>query len=188
MDLGAYAQIKDIEKIAKENGIVVPRLRGYRLMKNEEQINYLDLFNNIEIECVEHFCEAIPFWSNNPEYWELSEYTDYIKHLFLDYEEFNPKRVRWDRIHGWKRRRLKLAIHNQKKRIATQYDTWNKYVGREDILYIHARIGGNNWPYYFREVVNEPWFIEKVDDSFDCTYCDIYARIKIKEKDNTDDE
>ena len=46
MDLGAYAQIKDIEKIAKENGIVVPRLRGYRLMKNEEQINYLDLFNN----------------------------------------------------------------------------------------------------------------------------------------------
>jgi len=31
MDLGAYVQIEDLDKIAKENGIVVPRLRGYRL-------------------------------------------------------------------------------------------------------------------------------------------------------------
>ena len=38
MDLGAYMQIADLEEVAKANGIEVPRLRGYRLMANEEQI------------------------------------------------------------------------------------------------------------------------------------------------------
>ena len=38
MDLGAYSQIDDLNEIAKENNIEVPRLRGYRLMKNEEYI------------------------------------------------------------------------------------------------------------------------------------------------------
>lgn len=33
MDLGAYAQIEELEELAKLNGIQVPRLRGYRLMK-----------------------------------------------------------------------------------------------------------------------------------------------------------
>ena len=31
MDLYAYSQIDKLEKIAKENNIKVPRLRGYRL-------------------------------------------------------------------------------------------------------------------------------------------------------------
>ena len=64
-------------------------------------------------------------------------------------------------------------------RMKKQFEVWNRYVGREDVLYIHARIGGGNWPYYFREVVDKWWFIEKVDDSFDSTYCDIYARLLV---------
>lgn len=178
MDLGAYVQIEDIEKIAKVNNIEVPRLRGYRLMKDEEKVNYTDLFNDADIQCVEELCTSVPFWSNKPDYWESSSYTDYLKHYFLEYKDGKPIRVRWERIHGWKRKRLKLAIHNHKKRIKTQYDVWNKYVGCEDVLYIHSRIGGNNWSYYYSDVVGKPWFIEKVDDSFDSTYCDIYARIK----------
>ena len=39
MDLGAYAQIEKLKAIAKANGIDVPRLRGYRLMKNEEPVS-----------------------------------------------------------------------------------------------------------------------------------------------------
>lgn len=30
MDLEAYINIEDLEQIAKENGIDIPRLRGYR--------------------------------------------------------------------------------------------------------------------------------------------------------------
>ena len=180
MDLGAYVQIADIEQIAKDNGIEVPRLRGYRLMKNEKHIDYSGMLKDIDIKCAEDLCTAIPFWSNNPDYCESSDYTDYIKHFFLEYNKNKePVRVRWERIHGWKRKRLKLAIHNYKKRIKAQYDVWNKYAGREDILYIHSRIGGNNWSSYCHKVVGKPWFIERVNDSYDSTYCDIYAKIKV---------
>ena len=92
---------------------------------------------------------------------------------FIEYTD-----IRWNRIHGWKRKVLKTYIHNEIKRQTKQWELWNKYAGRDDILYIHARIGGGNWPHYFDQVVYQPWFIEKVDDSFDSTYCDIYARIK----------
>ena len=55
---------------------------------------------------------------------------------------------------------------------------WNKYVGRDDVLYIHARIGGNNWSYFNgNEITRQSWFLSKADDYFDCTYCDIYAKI-----------
>ena len=179
MDLGAYVQIEDIEQIAKANGIEVPRLRGYRLMRDEKYIDYSDMFNNIDVECVEDLCEAVPFWSLNARCSESSDYIDYLKRYFLEYKGNDPIRVRWERIHGWKRKTLKLAIHNRKKRIKAQYDMWNKYVGRGDILYIHSRIGGNNWPMYAHDVLGKPWFIERVDDAFDSTYCDIYARIKV---------
>jgi hypothetical protein len=59
-----------------------------------------------------------------------------------------------------------------------QWELWNKYAGKDDILYIHARIGSENWSYYGKEVVGKPWFLEKVDDAYDSTYCDIYAKIK----------
>ena len=36
MDLGAYIQIDELDKVAKVNGISIPRLRGYRLMKDEK--------------------------------------------------------------------------------------------------------------------------------------------------------
>jgi hypothetical protein len=59
-----------------------------------------------------------------------------------------------------------------------QWELWNKYAGKDDILYIHTRIGGGNWSYYGKEVVSKPWFLERVDDAYDDTYCDIYAKIK----------
>lgn len=104
---------------------------------------------------------------------EYSSRTKRIKAYYMDVDK-----IRWDRIHGWKRRVLKTEIHNFESAVKKQYEIFNEYVGREDILYIHARIGGGNWPYYYKEVVNQPWFIEKVDDAWDSTYCDIYARMK----------
>lgn len=107
MDLGAYIQIGKLEHLLKENNIEIPRLRGLRLMKDEEK------FTKEEIE----------------------------------------------------------------EEASDQLEKFNSYGGRDDVLYIHARIGGGNWPYYRSEVENQPWFIEKIDDYYDSTYCDIYARI-----------
>lgn len=177
MDLWAYANIENLDELAKKNGIVCPRLRGYRLMKDEECIDIKEFVaqNNTEYDCVRDLCRSVPFWSLNRDAYEFSKRTDKkVKY----YTDENSETVRWDRIHGWKRRTLKTYIHNTVTRYKKQFAVWNKYAGQDGILYIHARIGGGNWPYYYKEVVNQPWFIEKVDDAFDSTYCDIYARIK----------
>ena len=87
MDLGAYAQIEDLENIAKDNGIEVPRLRGYRLMKEESKVDYSDMFDGIDISCVENLCESHPFWTVNSNYWLLDDhlgiYTPYPKDLVI---------------------------------------------------------------------------------------------------------
>ena len=73
---------------------------------------------------------------------------------------------------------LKFEIKKAKKRIIQQYGMWNKFCGKPDVLYIHSRIGGNNWAYYGGpNLITLPWFLDKVDDHFDSTYCDIYAKI-----------
>ena len=186
MDLGAFANIENLDELAKLNGIDVPRLRGYRLMSKEKKI-YLDkdFFEGLEldVEIVSQLCDSCPFWDAATCMYEFSRKTRQRKKYYINTIKDGDEEkefVRWDRIHGRKRKILKTAIHNRKKEIIRQFEVFNKYVGRDDILYIHARIGGGNWPYYYKEVVNQPWFIEKVDDYFDSTYCDIYAKIENK--------
>ena len=191
MDLGAYAQIGNFSEIAKENDIDSPRLRGYRLMSEEQRVTQEsidELKKDCEIDVAKSLCVSEPFWDPNSYGSWFSAWTDRLKDYYLvknphyrvddDYQEYIG--IRWDRIHGWKRRILKFEIKKQKKRIQKSMDTFNKYVGRNDVLYIHARIGGNNWVYFGgpEKVASQPWFLEKVDDYFDSTYCDIYARIK----------
>lgn len=165
MDLYAYSQIADLSEIAKKNGIECPRLRGYRLMKAEEPITS-EFWK--EEKYIVHIVEDLYGWRTDE------------KRNFYVLDNGGIKQVRWDRIHGKKRKILKTAIHNNNTRYKRQFDMWNKYAGQDGVLYIHARIGGNNWPYYYKDVVNQTWFIEKVDDAFDSTYCDIYASIKVE--------
>ena len=178
MDLWAYGNIGNLDELAKKNGIDCPRLRGYRLMKDEEPIDIREFLveNKVEYDCADYLCRTSPFWDPNAGCSNFCPETDLIAKYYTDKQN---KTIRWDRIHGWKRRVLKTYIHNTVAVFKKQYEAWNRYVGRDDILYIHARIGGGNWSYYWKQVVYQPWFIEKVDDGFDSTYCDIYARIKV---------
>lgn len=184
MDLGAYAQISELEEVAKRNNIYVPRLRGYRLMKDEKPDAWD--YGNTEVECAHDLCTSIPFWNPNSSVSEFSSWTRYLEDYYIakipNGDDSYIEKVRWDRIHGKKRRVLKTYIHNEKKKIDRQREMWNKYAGREDVLYIHARLGGGNWSYYHTEVDTQPWFLEKVDDSIDSSYCDIYAKIKVGEE------
>lgn len=185
MDLGAYAQIGDLEQLAIDNGIDIPRLRGYRLMKDEEKISQDEINRmkkNCEIEVVKRLCASRPFWSSHPDYHIYSTRTDYIQNYFLVKKHEEYVDIRWDRIHGWKRRVLKFEIKKQKRKLQQQYDIWNKYAGKDDVLYIHSRMGGANWKYYDdkNELMNQPWFLDRVDDFWDSTYCDFYAKIQAK--------
>lgn len=186
MDLQAYMQIGDLEKVAKDNNIEVPRLRGYRLMKDEKPASADDLkqlMKDCEVDVCERLCRSVPYWSGNAYLHSYDSMTDGICEHYLvkstneeGYEKYTG--IRWDRIHGWKRKVLKFEIKKKNRKIKEQFDLWNKYVGKENVLYIHARIGGDNWNFYGgNDLLKKPWFLGKVDDWFDGTYCDIYALI-----------
>lgn len=181
MDLGAYARIDTLQHVMVKNNISVPRLRGIRLMSEEkpvpadtieQEVMKIGLYD-CELACRSHF-----EW--HPAGYMFSPRTDRLMHRYITYHDDNdtPVGIRWDRVHGKKRKLFKYLLKSARKRVTENYNTFNKYCGQKDILYIHARIGGGNWPYYGSEVKDQPWFIEKVDDPFDSTYCDIYASIK----------
>lgn len=195
MDLGAYAQIDILEQIMKDNGIEVPRLRGLRLMKDEEPLSKEEI-KAIAIKegysrCA-WLCRACPPFDWNTCVSELSERTDFRTEYYcvcVPYETLpesinhsDPIDIRWDRVHGKKRKAFKYVIKQAKRDVQKQLDMWNKYCGHDDVLYIHCRLGGGNRDYYkVSEIIeNQPWFLEDVDDYFDNTYMDIYAKIKEK--------
>lgn len=182
MDLGAYLNIPDLGEVAGANGIKVPRLRGYRDMSGEERVTEDDIQGVVEglrIWLYEQTCRSIPRFYPESTMSNYSPKTLRIEKKYLIRKDGEVVGFRWDLLHGKARKRLKLAIKHAEKRVRAQMDTFNKYVGREGILYIHARIGGPNWVYYGgKDIEKQPWFIEKVDDHFDYTYCDIYARVE----------
>lgn len=184
MDLGAYVNIDELDEIAKKNGIDVPRLRGYRLMKDEEPISEEEirkLVRYASINEVIDLCSARPYWSPYARWHTYDRWVSYLKDYYLVKDSDNGYiDIRWDRIHGKKRKILKFEIKKAKRKIRKQYDMWNKYAGQDGVLYIHSRIGGNNWTYFKGPelVEKQPWFLDRVDDYFDRTYCDIYAKIE----------
>lgn len=175
MNLSAYANIENLESVMKENGISVPRLRGLLLMSEEETV---ELPTRAEIEpfvCRE-LCLAEPTWKYNADSIEISDRTIRLEKRYITNEKVN-----WHLIHGKRRRQLKFAVRKELRNYRRQVSVWNKYVGRNDVLYIHARIGGNNWKWFGGdEISKQPWFLEKFDDPCDSTYCDIYAKINLK--------
>lgn len=190
VNLLAYCNIDDLHEVAKANGIDIPRLRGYQLCSDMEPWTEKEIQNakwQIEYEACESLCCTIPFWSTKNAGIEYSYETDVIRDYYLDKEN---KRIRWDRIHGWKRRVLKTYIHNRTKKFNEFVKCWNKYAGKDGVLRVHSRMGGNNWTQYwrdinghysptkFRQFVEQDWIIEKIDDWWDETYCDIYCKIE----------
>ena len=180
MDLGAYAQIEDLSAIMAKNNIHVPRLRGLRLMKNEEAATKENMDKiakgNGLLDCEFACCNG---FRHDSGWYTFSSATYKLKHKYLIYDNDEiAVDVNWHNIHGKKRKLFKHLLKQARKKVYESYRVFNKYCGRDDVLYIHARIGGGNWvPCGGPELTKEPWFIEKVDDSLDSTYCDIYAKI-----------
>ena len=182
MDLGAYSQIEDLNHVMAENHIFVPRLRGLRLMSQCEpysQEELKKLSDQIGLNECELSVEG--YFRKDPVSYEVSSETRKRERYYLIYENgaSSPSGIRWDRVHGYKRKLFKYNMRKAEERVKEQYAAWNKYAGRNDVLYIHARIGGGNWDAYDGpEIEKQEWFLEKVDDAFDGTYCDIYAKIQ----------
>lgn len=182
MDLGAYAQIEDLEQVMKDNNIEIPRLRGLRLMKNESPITRAsmeDRWEWIGIEECDTLCRN--GFHLHANWCELSQRTDEIVNKYMTRDKNDHViGIKWNKVHGKKRKAFKYVLRKARERVFIQVRMFNKYCGRDDVLYIHARIGAGNWSWYnCDEVVKgQPWFLDVVEDAFDCTYVDIYAKIK----------
>ena len=176
MDLGAYVQIGNLSKLAKLNNINVARLRGYRYMKYEDKpIDIDEEMKGLNRYIVEDLVTSIPAWSINSSIREWNSKTG--KKMRKFYDDKN-ERIKWENIHGKHRKNLKYVLKIKRLEVKEQFDLFNKYLGREDILYIHARLGSRNWSgIHYWDYEKEPWYIDGIDDCFDDSYCDIYAKI-----------
>ena len=186
MDLYAYTQIDSLHDILSSTGIDIPRLRGIRLMLEETPVSDNDIAEAIHDEqmyTAELVIRSILKWSPNSNATLYSRETDRKCRKYLVYgKDGRVTDIRWNLIHGQHRRNMKHALKTVKRRVLDSFGTFNRYAGRDDILCVHARIGGRNWSYYNMGgvVSGSDAFIEKVDDMFDDTYCDIYLRIDPK--------
>lgn len=179
MDLEAYVQIKSLEGIAEANGIEVERVRGYRLMRECEA------YSDEEIAKSLRNLEGTYWWMNS----DRNE--DWFDHPEEEYQAgYRP--AKWNRITDirplrkdpeWKQDKYRIACISIFKELSMlrarhkrQRMLWNRYVGADDVLFIHSRCG-EGW----RKYRDEKWFIDACLDAFDPTYCDIYARIEVRE-------
>ena len=176
MDIGAYIQIGALSALAKLNGINVERLRGYRYMKYENKPRDIDEeMKDLNRYIIEDLVTGIPAWSINSNVHRWNSESDKKVRKFYDYKN---ERIKWENIHGKHRKNLKYVLKIKRLEVKEQFDLFNKYLGREDILYIHARLGSRNWSgIYYWDYEKEPWYLDSIDDCFDDSYCDIYAKI-----------
>ena len=182
MDLGAYAQIGSIVQIMNANGIdEIPRLRGLRLMRDEKPLTpeeYAEIINNATIDAYKHIIEAEPIFTINPRWYSFSVLTKQKYKKYLLYKDGNIVGFRWDRVHGKHRKAVKYEVKLAVRETKRQWDMWNKFAGRDDVLYIHARLGRTNWSGICGESFSsKPWFLGCANDAWDTSYCDIYAKI-----------
>ena len=195
MDLVAYGNIENLTRLAEANGIDVERLRGYRLMRDEEPYSQDELAEALEGQVGTYWwmaCdECDPDWFDHP----CEMYTKGYRPPSIPKGERVCIWAHPDNIDDMTIERIRTISFFQeigmlKARFKRQYEMWNKYAGRDDVLYIHARLGGYNWKGFYDDderaeheihdgywIERQPWFLEKCDDSFDPTYCDIYAKI-----------
>ena len=173
MDLYAYSQINDLQHFLEENKIVIPRLRGLRLMKEEEVVTDEDAKKRIESEKTEY---AITWLQQRMDWCWSSDRADRHHKSFIykkdESGERKPVAVDFSKVHGKARKHIKFRWKQITKAFTEQFDVWNKYVGK-NVPYVHARLGSTNWSDYKIDTTH-PMFLEHIDDAWDTSYCDIY--------------
>lgn len=174
MDLGAYAQINTLDSVFNAVDVTIYRLRGLRLMKFEKLITQEEIDKRINYEKV----QTVETWLKQHSFDCWTSDRDEKKHPAFIYDKDNMV-VDYDfsKIHGKDRKRIKFAFKKLNKRYRAQFDLFNKYVGK-NVLYVHARQGGDNRFYYDMTLVEKhPRWLSDIDDAYDCTYCDIYFNL-----------
>lgn len=184
MDLGAYIQISDLEFLAKANNIEVERLRGYRLMREEKPVNIEQICNDQEVELCEELC--CMYWNPTSIISAYGPETKALCQKFINNfdDKYNsdkkaPLSINWDAMSDTEKEILRNYIEARCADYKKQWELWNSFCGRNDVLYIHAKQGTSNWSATtFHDYEDKPWFLGACNDGYDSCYCDIYAKIE----------
>ena len=131
MDLFAYSQIENLESYLKNNNIEIARLRGLRLMKDEETVNKKDISEIIKEAKVDYL---VNWLQQHDDYCWSSDKAD-KKHKAFIYgiNEYGKKEVvdyDFSKVHGKDRKHIKYRWKKIEKAYTTQYDLFNEYVGQ----------------------------------------------------------
>ena len=181
MDLGAYSQIVDLKSYLKNNNIEIARLRGLRLMKNEETVDTKTISEIIKQAKLDYLVNWLQQHDDNC--WSSVKADKKHKAFIYGINEDGENEVvdyDFSKVHGKDRKHIRYKWKKIEKAYNTQWDLFNKYAG-QNVLYVHARIGGGNRDYYsedWQKIRNHPLYLGDCDDAFDGTYCDIYFKIK----------
>lgn len=186
MDLGAYVKIDSFDNILENQSITVPRLRGIRWMGSEvHKITKSEMAEYIKENNIEDAEDILRTNENGGI--EYSYRTDkYIKDKIIEKKDEDgyicKVDINFKNIHGKKRKQIKYAMKKNKIEIPMQATLWNKYVGKKDVLYVHARMGYKGsqveWAEEWNNLINHPDFLGWIPDYIgDSSYCDIYIRI-----------
>ena len=183
MDLGAYIQIGTLDGIAEANGIEVARLRGYRLMRDEKPVNIEEICKDREVGICEELCAMA--WNPKSRWMRYGPDTDpYFYKFIINYDkkytsEQVPCSINWDIMTDDEKEVLKAYIEKRNADFVKEWEMWNKYCGKNDVLYIHARQGTANWSDTdFHDYEDKPWYLDGCNDADDSSYCDMYAKIE----------
>ena len=190
MDLGAYVNIENLGPVMSAAGISVDRLRGIRLMKFEDPVTNEQLEERIRREIKDGDIQWLQQhmwngWSSSnadkdhPAFtWKtFCEEIEQEDGSIKEYKHREIIDVDFTKVHGEDRKILKFNHKKIRKAYEEQFGLWNKYAGK-DVLYIHSRGGGGNRSWCnTNELRNHPRYLSDIDDSYDCTYCDLYFDI-----------
>lgn len=161
MDLGAYQNIDSLGSILKDNGIVISRLRGLRLMSKEEKVSDEELNEEIKAAQVTYAYAVL-----------IKDFNYKTRPAFIYDDECNVVDIDLNKVHGKTKKDIRFEWKKIEKAYKVVYDIYNSYVGK-NVLYVHARQGGGNRRFYPIDT-KHPMYLADIDDPFDDTYCDIY--------------
>lgn len=161
-----------MENILLENGIDIPRLRNYMSMADEKPHDISGIEKLFTLISVDDAVES--GFNMHPTYYKINRRICRLRKIIYDSKN---NVIRWDRIHGRRKKVLKYILKRNLRAVRKQYDMFNKYCGRKDVIYVDCRCGGANWRAYGNEIKAQPGYLEHCFDSFDSTYCDVYFKI-----------
>lgn len=174
----------DLVTYLENNGVKVPRMHNVELCKEltpyndgEVLLNLYMFESNVLSDLLasgwtnNFFCYGRRFKKAVKKYAKKYVYSS-------DGNDYHFLAPIWDNIHGKHRKILKFEFKKMNKQFNKYREAWDRYAGRSDVIVVRARIGGSNWISYDGKftIASKPIFLEKVDDPYDNTFCNIYFK------------